>query len=43
MIKVDLVRVNLAKINVHKSMGPDGMYPNVLRELKEMTAKLLSI
>ena len=40
---MDLVREHLAKINTHKSMGPDRMRPCVLRELAEVVAELLSI
>ena len=33
LVEEDLVRDRLAKINAHKSMGPNGMHPCVLREL----------
>ena len=36
-------REHLDKINAHKSMDPNGMYPHVLRELAEVIAELLSI
>ncbi|GAB0178132.1 mitochondrial enolase superfamily member 1 [Grus japonensis] len=31
------------KLDTNKSMGPDGMYPQVPRDLADVTAKLLSI
>jgi len=37
------VRDHLSKLNTHISMGPDGMHPQVLRELADATAQLLSI
>lgn len=40
LVEVDLIR---SKINAHESMGPEGLYPCVLRELAEVIAKLLSV
>ena len=33
----------LQKLDAHKSMGPDGLHPRVLRELTNVVVKPLSI
>ncbi|GAB0183225.1 mitochondrial enolase superfamily member 1 [Grus japonensis] len=39
----DQVREYLRNLKVHKSMGPDEVHPQVLRELVDEVARLLSI
>ena len=39
----DQVREHLSNLDAHKSMGPDGMQPQVLRELANVTASPLLI
>jgi len=43
LITEDQVREHLNKIDTHKPMGPDKMYPKVLRELVNVIARPLSI
>lgn len=43
LLKEDLTRERIGKINAHKFMGPDGVHPHLLRELVEVIAEPLSL
>ncbi|GAB0206434.1 mitochondrial enolase superfamily member 1 [Grus japonensis] len=43
LVEEDWVREHLGKVDMHKSMGPDGMQPRGLRELADVIARPLSI
>ncbi|GAB0177898.1 mitochondrial enolase superfamily member 1 [Grus japonensis] len=43
LIEEDQIREYLSNMDTHKPMGPDGIHPQVLRELADVIVRLLSI
>ncbi|GAB0186669.1 hypothetical protein GRJ2_001132200 [Grus japonensis] len=43
LVEEDQVNEYLRKLDMHKSVSPDGMHPRVLKELADITAKPLLI
>jgi len=43
LIEEDQLRDHLSKMDTHRSTDPDGMHPQVLRELADVIATILSI
>lgn len=43
LVEKELITKCIAEANMQKSMGPSEIHPCMLRELTEVTAKLLSV
>lgn len=43
MVEEDQFKEHLHKLEIHKSIGPDGIYPHMLRDLADVIARPLLI